>query len=66
MIALENRELLTSAVRHAAGQGIDQFIDLGCGMPAKPSLQESAQEVRPGARIVCVDNDPVVVSHIIA
>lgn len=66
VIAVENRELLTSAVRWAAGQGIDQFLDLGCGMPAKPSIQESAQDVRPGARIVCVDNDPVVVSHLTA
>lgn len=66
VIALENRELLTSAVRHAAGQGIDQFLDLGCGMPAGPSLQQSAQDVRPDARIVCVDNDPVVVSHMTA
>jgi hypothetical protein len=64
VIAVENRELLTSAVRWAANQGIDQFIDLGCGMPTEPSIQRTAQEVRPGARIACVDNDPVVINHL--
>lgn len=64
LIASDNRELLTGAVRWAAGQGIDQFIDLGCGMPADPSIQASAQELRPGARIVCVDNDPVVTNRL--
>lgn len=66
VIALENRELLTSAAAWAADQGTDQFIDLGCGMPTEPSIQQAAQDARPGARIVCVDNDPVVLSHLTA
>lgn len=60
----ENREFLARAVTWTAEQGIAQFIDLGCGLPAQPSTQASAQAVLPGARVVYVDNDPVVVSHL--
>jgi O-methyltransferase involved in polyketide biosynthesis len=60
----ENRQFLGLAVTWAANQGIGQFIDLGCGMPTSPSTQEKAQAVLPGARVACVDNDPVVLSHL--
>ncbi|MBO0820313.1 MAG: SAM-dependent methyltransferase [Nocardiopsaceae bacterium] len=64
VIAVENRELLTAAVRWAADHGIDQFIDLGSGLPAEPSVQRTARQVRAGARIASVDNDPVVINHL--
>ena len=60
----ENREFLDRAVTWVAGQGISQFIDLGCGLPTKPSTQDSAQAIVPDARIVYVDNDPIVASHL--
>jgi len=60
----ENKEFLGLGVTWAANQGISQFIDLGCGMPTSPSTQETAQAVLPGARVACVDNDPVVLSHL--
>ena len=66
LMVRENRELLTRAVSWAAEQGISQFIDLGCGLPTEPSTQQSAQAVRPGARVACIDNDPVVISHLTA
>src|SRR5579859_420199 len=58
-LARTNREFLVRAVRSMAAGGIDQFIDLGSGFPTSPNVHE----VVPGARVVYVDNDPVVVSH---
>jgi len=59
----ENRQFIGRAVTWAAGEGIDQFIDLGAGLPTSPSVHESARAVLPGSRVVYIDNDPVVVSH---
>jgi O-methyltransferase involved in polyketide biosynthesis len=61
---VENKEFLNRAVTWAANEGIDQFIDLGCGMPTSPSTHETARAVRPDARVAYVDNDPIVVSHL--
>jgi SAM-dependent methyltransferase len=58
------REFIGRAVRFLAGDaGIDQFLDLGMGLPDKPVVHEVATEVNPAARVVYVDFDPVVVSH---
>ncbi|WP_314174774.1 SAM-dependent methyltransferase [Streptomyces winkii] len=43
-------------VRWAAGQGVRQFLHLGCGLPQAPHLHEWAP---PGARWVNADQDPV-------
>ena len=59
----ENRAFLVRAVRYLAEQGIDQFIDLGTGIPTSPNVHEVAREVHPKARVVYVDNDPVVTVH---
>ena len=59
-----NRAFVASAVTWAASQGIDQFIDLGAGMPTAPNTHQGALAVHPSARVVYVDNDPVVVSHL--
>ena len=64
VMARENRQFLARAVTWAAGQGIDQFIDLGCGMPTVPNTHESARAVLPGATVAYVDNDPVVTGHL--
>jgi SAM-dependent methyltransferase len=62
--AVEVREFIRRAVRFLASEaGIDQFLDLGVGMPAKHVVHEVAQEVNQGARVAYVDYDPVVVSH---
>jgi len=60
----ENRQFLARAVRWAAGQGITQFIDLGCGMPTVPNTHGSAQAVTAGPRVAYVDNDAVVLAHL--
>ena len=62
-IALANRYFMARAVEQMAQHGIDQFIDLGTGIPASPSVHETARQAHPHARIVYVDNDPVVTTH---
>jgi hypothetical protein len=62
--ARENRRFLRRAVHYlAADRGIRQFIDIGVGIPAAPNVHEIAQAVDPAARVVYVDNDPVVAAH---
>ena len=45
------------------GQGIRQFIDIGSGLPTQDNTHEVVQRVAPGARVVYVDNDPMVAAH---
>ena len=47
----------------AADLGIRQFLDIGTGLPTSPNLHEVAQQVAPEARVVYVDNDPLVLVH---
>lgn len=64
VLARENRQFLSRAVTWAANQGIAQFVDLGCGIPTAPNTHESARAEIPKAKVVYVDNDPVVVNHL--
>jgi hypothetical protein len=61
--ALMNRQILGRAVRYMSGKGIDQFLDLGSGLPTAQNTHEIAQAANPGARVMYVDNDPIVVVH---
>ncbi len=61
--AIANRSFLTYAVREMAHAGIDQFLDLGAGLPTSPSVHETACAVNPDAVVVYVDNDPIVLAH---
>src|ERR1700753_2307392 len=63
-VTRENRQFLARAVTWAAQQGISQVADLGCGMPTVPNTHATAQKVNPAARVVYVDNDPVVLAHL--
>jgi hypothetical protein len=58
-----NRRFLGRAVRHMAGAGVRQFLDVGTGIPAANNTHEVAQSIAPHARVVYVDNDPIVLSH---
>ncbi len=59
-----NRAFLARAVRYlASGCGIRQFLDIGTGLPTASNTHEVAQAVVPQARIVYVDNDPIVLAH---
>ena len=63
-IARQNRAFVRRVVRTLAQEyGIRQFIDVGAGLPVRQSVHDAAREVAPDARVVYVDNDPVVCSH---
>ncbi|MEU9732930.1 SAM-dependent methyltransferase [Streptomyces sp. NPDC048002] len=62
--ARSNRRFMQRATRHLAGaQGIRQFLDIGTGIPTEPNLHQIAQSFAPDARVVYVDNDPIVLAH---
>jgi hypothetical protein len=62
--ALESRYFLTRVVRYLAGEAqINQFLDIGTGLPTVDNTHEVAQRVNPACRIVYVDNDPLVLIH---
>ncbi|GAA0952684.1 SAM-dependent methyltransferase [Nonomuraea longicatena] len=63
VIARAEREFLGRVVRLAAESGIRQFLDVGTGIPSTENTHEVAQRAAPEARIVYVDNDPVVLAH---
>lgn len=58
-----NRAFLRRAVTFLARRGVDQFLDLGSGIPAEGNVHEIARAVRPEARTVYVDSDPVAHAH---
>jgi SAM-dependent methyltransferase len=59
--AWSNRAFLRRAVQYCCGHGIDQFLDIGSGIPTSGNVHEVARELDPGARVVYVDIDPVAV-----
>jgi hypothetical protein len=62
--AKENRRFLQRLVAHLAREhGIGQFLDIGTGLPTVNNTHEVAQRIDPAARIVYVDNDPMVLVH---
>ncbi|WP_024802656.1 SAM-dependent methyltransferase [Nocardia sp. BMG51109] len=63
-LAWANRDFLIRICRFLAGQaGIDQYLDLGSGLPTAENTHQVVQRVRPAARVVYVDNDPMVLAH---
>jgi hypothetical protein len=59
-----NRGFLARSVRYlAATEGITQFLDVGTGLPSASNTHEVAQSVRSEARVLYVDNDPIVLAH---
>ncbi|MED7950202.1 SAM-dependent methyltransferase [Streptomyces sp. BE303] len=67
--ARRGREFLHHAAGHLAERGLDQFLDLGCGLTtgapgtALAPIHTSVLTARPGARVVYLDRDPVVMAH---
>jgi O-methyltransferase involved in polyketide biosynthesis len=59
-----NRDFLRRAVTHLVEErGVRQFLDIGTGLPTGENVHQIAQRIDPGARVVYVDNDPVVLTH---
>ncbi|MFB9320105.1 SAM-dependent methyltransferase [Cryptosporangium minutisporangium] len=62
--ARQNRGFLRRAVTHLTTEaGIRQFLDIGAGLPTANNTHDVAHAMAPDARIVYVDNDPVVLVH---
>jgi hypothetical protein len=63
-VARGSRGFLVRSIRYLAGEaGVRQFLDVGTGLPTADNTHEVAQRVAPEARIVYVDNDPLVLIH---
>jgi S-adenosyl methyltransferase len=62
--AVANRAFLRRAVHFLVTEaGVRQFVEIGAGLPAAENVHEIAQRSAPGARVVYVDTDPVVIVH---
>jgi len=60
----DNREFLIRTTRFIATQtGITQYLDCGSGLPTAENTHQIVQRICPDARVVYVDNDPVVLAH---
>ena len=63
-LARADRLFLGRVVHYlVAEEGIRQFLDIGTGLPTQDNTHQVAQRVAPEARIVYVDNDPLVLVH---
>ncbi|HEY6313255.1 MAG TPA: SAM-dependent methyltransferase [Streptosporangiaceae bacterium] len=59
-----NRQFLQRTVRFlTTDASVSQFIDIGTGLPTRGNVHEVAQSIKPDARVLYVDYDPVVISH---
>lgn len=63
LVMRANRAFVRRAVTFLLAHGIDQFLDLGSGIPAIGSVHEVAQRANLAAHVVYVDSDPVVIEH---
>src|SRR5690554_2535873 len=62
--ARHNRLFLYRLVRYLARDaGIRQFLDMGSGLPTQNNVHQVAQQFQPDARVVYVDNDPIVLAN---
>ncbi|MFC6880715.1 MULTISPECIES: SAM-dependent methyltransferase [Actinomadura] len=63
-LARQDRAFIGRAVRFLARDaGVRQFLDIGTGLPTMDNTHQVAQRVAPDAKIVYVDNDPLVLAH---
>src|SRR5258707_2520453 len=58
-----NRGFHGRAAVWLARRGIRQFIDIGSGLPTPNNTHDAVHKVAPEARVVYVDNDPMVAAH---
>lgn len=63
LIMRANRAFLRRAVTTLCAAGIEQFLDLGSGIPTAGNVHEVALSLNPAVRVVYVDRDPVATAH---
>jgi S-adenosyl methyltransferase len=64
LVARMTRQFLIRAVTMLASDyGVEQFLDIGSGLPTAYNTHQVAQAAAPRSRIVYVDNDPQVIVH---
>lgn len=61
--AIVQRAFLRRVINFLASEGIDQFLDIGSGLPTEGNVHDLARTTIPDARVVYVDVDPVVIAH---
>lgn len=61
--AYAHRAFLRRVINFMLDQGIDQFLDIGSGLPTVGNVHELVQAANPMASVVYVDVDPVAVAH---
>jgi hypothetical protein len=63
-LGVDNRDFLIRVTRFIASQtDVTQFLDCGSGLPTAENTHQVAQRIQPDARVVYIDNDPVVLAH---
>lgn len=58
-----NRSYLRRAVSYLVQSGVEQFLDLGSGIPTVGNVHEIAQRANADARVAYVDIEPIAVTH---
>ena len=62
--AIANRQFLRRVVQYLVVEaGVTQFLDLGSGLPTQGNVSEVVHQFSARARVVHVDNDPIVYTH---
>ncbi len=62
-MAVQSRQFLVRVVDHLAQVGVDQFLDIGTGLPTMQDIHQIAQAIIPKSKVIYVDNDPLVLAH---
>jgi hypothetical protein len=60
----ENRRFLVRALDYVLAQAIEQYVDLGAGLPTSPAVHDIVRRYDNTASVLYVDNDPVVINHL--
>jgi len=63
LLAQANRAFLRRVIRYLSSAGVQQYLDLGSGIPTVGNVHEIAQQIEPRSRVLYVDIDPVAVAH---
>lgn len=62
-LLLSSRTFLADSLDTIARQGVEQYIDVGSGLPTRPNAHETARVHVPLAQVAYADRDPAVVRH---